>query len=153
MLMNDDNQISGMATIMFKKTWIEGEQQTIGYATDLRVSKERKAILSWTNHFLPVLEKEKKLRNCKYVFTFISDKQTKAYNAFIRPRKSKRPIPRYFLYRKYQYVFIHGLLPTAHNRLPGITFRKAEFSDKEKLIDYIYKKKAEKPIRLSLIHI
>ncbi len=146
-LLNDENEISGLATLMFKEAWIEGEKQVIGYATDLRVSKERKAILSWTDHFLPVLEKEKKQRNCKYVFTFISDKQSKAYNAFIRPRKTNRPIPRYFLYRKYQYVFLHGLLPFAHDRLPGLTFRKAEYSDRDKLIKYLYKKKAGKPIR------
>lgn len=147
LLIDEDNKIQAMATLLFKMAWLEGEQQVIGLATDLLVSKNRKAIVNWTKFFLPTLNEEKKKRNCNFIFTFVSKKQTKAYNAFIRPRKTTIPMPRYFLYRRYQLTCIHGLLPLADKKLPSLTFRNAEYSDRDKLHSYLYANNSKMPIR------
>jgi len=149
LLIDDDDRIQGMATLLFKTAWIEGEQQVIGLASDLLVSKNRKAIVNWTKFFLPAINKEKKKRKCNFIFTFISKKQTKAYHAFIRPRKTGVEMPRYFLYRRYQLNCIHGLLPFADKKLPALTFRNAEYSDREKLHTYLNFNNSKMPIRFT----
>ncbi len=147
LLIDKEEQIQGMATLLFRDAWLQGKKQVIGFATDLRVSKNRAAIISWSKHFLPALEEEKKKHNCTYIFTVVSNKQTQAYNAFIRPRKKNRPLPRYFLYRKFKLISIHGLLPFSDEKLPGVTFRTAEYEDKDKLLEYMHIQKINKPIR------
>lgn len=145
-LINDEDQVEAMASFVFREGEIEGERQVIGYATDLRVSPSRRAILSWSQHFLPVLEEEKKKRNCRYVFSVVAQSQTQAYNAFIRPRTSRRHFPRYHMFRRFRIVCIHGRWPFAPSPISSVALRQAREEDLEALANYIVRKKHEGPL-------
>ncbi|MCB0419935.1 MAG: hypothetical protein KDD61_03015 [Bdellovibrionales bacterium] len=145
MLLDKKDEICALATIVFRQGWIHGEPQTIGYATDLRVSPTRSAVLHWSQHFLPALEQERAIHNCKYVFSVVARGQRQAFNAFIRPRSPKRQMPRYYSFRSFQAIMLHGLYPLASPPLKTIETRKAREMDREALCDYIFRKKQIKP--------
>lgn len=135
-----------VATMIFKKGWVEGQPQTIGYATDLRVSRRREAIFTWSKHFLPIVEAEKKKRNCRFIFSVVPQDHRQAYNTFIRPRYRRRELPRYYLFRRFKIVTLHGLLPLAPKPLPSLNLRHAVEEDRQPLMEYIANKKAHTPI-------
>ena len=56
-LRDDDGSICALASILFRKTYLNHQEQMVGYVTDLRVSNSRKATLSWTKEFIPAFEK------------------------------------------------------------------------------------------------
>ncbi len=149
LLVDAKEQIEAMATLLFRTGYVQGEKQTIGYATDLRVSSNRKAILGWSQHFLPVLEQERESRRCKYVFTVVPHGHRQAYNAFIRPRNVRRNLPRYYLFRHFEVIGLHGELPFAPDPLSGLTYRKARGADQEALFTYIAKKNRHRPINFA----
>lgn len=148
-LIDDDEVIHAVATLLFRKGYLNGEEQIIGFATDLKVSNNRKAILNWSNHFLPVLVHEREKRNCKYVFTVVTQAHRQAYNAFIKQRSPKRKLPRYHLFRKFQIVSLHGLLPFVRKPLDSIVTRKATNKDFEELTDFILRHTNPLPLHYS----
>jgi hypothetical protein len=147
LLQNDSHQIEAMASLIFRSGKIDGETETIGYATDLRVSPTRKAILNWSHHFLPVIEAERAKRNCNYIFSVVAHSQKQAYNAFIRPRNVKRQMPRYHLFRRFNLVSLHGLWPFHDLPLRGIKVRNANSNDLLPIAEYIMKKTHKRPLR------
>lgn len=151
-MLNDKNQIEALASLVFRRGWLGGHEEVIGYATDLRVSSSRRAILGWVEHFLPILEQEKQKRSCQSVFTTVAQMQRQAYNAFIRPRLGRRPMPRYHLFRGFRFVSVHGILPWAHRPLNSIFLRQGTDSDWDILAHFLLSKRsrsvlhfAEKP--------
>lgn len=146
MLLNRKDEIEAMASLLYRPAWVGGEKHTIGYATDLRVSSSRRAIMEWSNHFLPILEEERLKRNCQYTFSLIAHSQRQAYNALIRPRNLRRRMPRYYQYRKFELVTLHGLWPTARNPLPGIHVTPATPHDFSKLANYVVEKSKLHPL-------
>jgi hypothetical protein len=147
MLINRKDELEAIASLLYRPAWIMGEKQTIGYATDLRVSSSRRAVMEWSNHFLPILEDERAKRNCHYTFSVIAHSQRQAYNALIRPRNLRRQMPRYYQYRKFDLVSIHGLWPFHSNPLPDIKVRNAKPQDFGALAEYLVKKSAPRPLR------
>lgn len=145
-LKDNDNTVHAVATLTFRDGFLNGEPQKIGYATDLQVSTNRKAILNWSNHFLPILIHERDKRNCKYVFTVVTKAHPQAYNAFVRPRSPKRKLPRYHLFRRFQLVSLHGRMPFAPEPLSTIATAPATDSDLESLAEYIVSKTRELPL-------
>lgn len=146
LLLNDKNEIEAMATLLFRKAYIHGEEQTVGYATDLRVSGSRRATLHWSQHFLPVIETERQKRNCKYMFSIVARSQRQAYNALIRPRSLKRKLPRYHLFRTLQLVSVHGLWPLQPKPLKGIRVTQGQPEDFADVANYLVKSFAERPL-------
>jgi hypothetical protein len=128
-LEDEEEQVQGLASLIFAPGYINGKEETIGYATDLRISPSRKAILSWSQHFLPILEKERARRDCRFVFSVVARSQKVASNAFLRPRSGRRQLPRYHLYRKFSVIGLHGRLPWAPQVLPGLNHRSATWED------------------------
>lgn len=149
LLVNQEEEIEAMATLLFREGYLGGEKQIIGYATDLRVSNSRRAILNWAQHFLPMLEEEKRKRNCRYVFTVVAQLQRQAYNAFIRPRLTRRNLPRYHLFRGFRLVSVHGILPWAHRPLKTIFLRQGSTSDLDLIASYLAKKRGESVLHFS----
>lgn len=147
MLVNRKDELEAMASILYRKAWIGDEEHTIGYATDLRVSSSRRAIMEWSNHFLPILENERAQRNCTYTFSVIAHSQRQAYNALIRPRNLRRQMPRYYQYRKFELVTIHGLWPWHSKPLVGIKVREARAEDHARLASYIVERSKQHPLR------
>lgn len=146
MLLNESDEIEAVASLVFREAVIEGAKQTIGYATDLRVSTNRRAITTWAQHFLPILEDERKSRNCKYIFSTVARSQRQAYNAFIRPRNVRRPIPRYHLFRRFQLITLHGLWPFHSQPLPGIRVRSATENDIDRVALFILRQTEDSPL-------
>ncbi|MCB0411642.1 MAG: hypothetical protein KDD22_03905 [Bdellovibrionales bacterium] len=129
-------ELQGMASLIFAPGLIDQQPQTLGFATDLRITNSRRAILSWANHFLPLLEQERKERDCRYVFSSVAYSQKLALNAFLRPQGLRRALPRYYLYRRFDVVGLHGRFPWAPKVLPGLKFRNAHASDIDKILAF-----------------
>jgi hypothetical protein len=118
----------------------------VGYATDLRVSSSRRAILTWSQHFLPVIEEARASRGCRYVFTSVASAQKQAYNAFIRPRSIRRRMPRYYLFRRFQLVSLHGLWPFHEKPLDTVSIRHASEKDFDALSEFIVLQSKQRPL-------
>ncbi len=146
MLVDDSGAVHAVASLIFREGVLNGERQIIGYATDLQVSNNRAAILNWSNHFLPILLHEREKRNCKYVFTVLTQAHQQAYNAFVRPRSPKRRLPRYHLYRRFQLVSLHGRLPLAPTPLETIVTRPGTEKDRKAIYEYIAQKSRQLPL-------
>lgn len=126
MLVDDNNIVQAAVTMMFLPAKLQGQEETIGYATDLYVALNRKAIVSWSNTLIPALEEERKSRNVRIVLSSIMDRQRTAYNALVRPRDSRRNMPRYFLLKRFEKTTIHGVWPFARGALSSLQYRQAE---------------------------
>jgi hypothetical protein len=146
LLIDEKGEVHTTATIIFQKCILDGQEETIGYATDLRVSRSRRAIREWATHFLPILIKERDERNCKYIFSSIGDKRNQAQNALIRPRSIKRNLPRYHLFRKYRLINVHGKYPFSAKPLNTLEVRYATNYDLKKIEAYIRKKQQNRLI-------
>jgi hypothetical protein len=123
----------------------QGELKKIAYATDLRVSNSRKAILQWTQHFLPVMEQVQKELGAEQIFSAIDLSESSAINAFLRPRNMKRSIPRYYLYRKFFLTTLHGRFPWAQKPLRSLRIREGSESNKDALLNYILHRSQYRP--------
>src|SRR5690606_1715128 len=110
---NDDGDILGVATLVFRDAIIQGKTEKIGYGTDLQVVPTRLATQAWPELFLPSFVEAVERRNCKYTFSVINFSQSQAMNALLRPRAQRRDIPRYYLLKRFEVVGLHArsLLP------------------------------------------
>ncbi len=139
------NKIEAMASFVFRDVFQEGHVQKIAYATDLRVSNSRKAILEWTQHFLPVMEEVEKTHGVKNIFSIIDLAETSAINTFLRPRNMRRALPRYYLYRKFFLNTLHGRFPWAPSPLRSLRIREGSESNRDALMGYLKKKHLYRP--------
>lgn len=146
-MVNENNEIEGIASMLFRKTLLNGEETLVGFATDLRISNSRQAIVQWPEKLLPAMTESAAQRGCEYVFSILNNNQTQAYNALIRPRSSRRNIPRYYFYRKYDLVTIHGKVPfTDLPFLKSIKIQPLSDNDLEPLAAYLKSKSLHKPL-------
>ncbi|MAE72928.1 MAG: hypothetical protein CL675_02450 [Bdellovibrionaceae bacterium] len=146
LLVNSNNEIIATVTVYFREALIEGETQTVGFASDLRVAPTRQAVFKWATYFIPLLIQEREKRNCKYIFSMIAEGQRQALNAFIRPRSARRKLPRYHLYRKLDLVSINGRYPWAPAPLEGAYIRQLTPEDRPVFSDYVAKKQLSRPM-------
>lgn len=143
-LLEEEQQTFGTASFVIQNLQHQGQVQPVAWGRDLRISNNRKAILSWSQHFLPVLEEVKKTFGVHSVFSVINMDDTQALNAFVRPRPSKRPLPRYYLYRRLNLISLHGQLPWAKDPLPHLQIKHAQPHHYDALAAYIVAKSQEK---------
>lgn len=151
-ILEDKDEILGTATFLIRELKFNDHTLKIGQGCDLRIASTRKAILSWSKFFQPLLEEIRLKENCDAFLTSINHTETQAMNAFIRP-KTKRPgQPNYSLCRKYNLVSIHGHYPWQSKLNPNIFVRPYNSSDKEALVNFIaehLKKYSFVPVALS----
>jgi hypothetical protein len=146
-MVDENDEIEGIASMLFRKTHLNGQETQVGFATDLRISNSRQAIVAWPDKLLPVMQESAIARNCDYVFSIMNASQTQAYNALIRPRSSRRNIPRYYFYRKYDLVTLHGKVPfTDLPFLKSIKIAPMVPEDLEPLAHYLKTKSLHKPL-------
>ncbi len=146
-MINDAGEIEGIASMVFRKTFLNGEQTLVGYANDLRISNSRQAIVQWPEKLLPALTEAAQKRNCEYVFSVFNTNQMNAMNALIRPRSQRRNIPRYYLYRKFKYITLHGKIPFSD--LPFLSSLKMDRlteNDIEPLAHFLRSKTLHRPL-------
>lgn len=141
LLMKDNTELVGAASILFIKGYVNRQEQIYGYLCDLRISQSRQAIQHWADYFIPYYYKKIEEKNCKYVFTCIEQFENQAYNALIRPRRLTRNLPHYYLMRKLNLIFFLGRLPWSPDPIPAIKIHHGTANDIEPLCDYMMRKK------------
>jgi hypothetical protein len=140
-----NNRIEAIASFVFRDVFEGGHVQKIAYATDLRVSNSRRAILEWTQHFLPVMEEVEKNHGVKNIFSVIDLTETTVINTFLRPRTMRRALPRYYLYRKFFLNTLHGRFPWAPSPLKSLRIRDGSDGNRDALMGYLKKKHLYRP--------
>lgn len=142
----DSQKIEGLASFVVKNVWLQDQVTPVAFGRDLRISSNRKAILNWGQYFLPAMAEVEKTFDCNYFFSILNMAEAKALNAFVRPRHMKRPLPRYFLFRRFNLVSLHGQFPWAAGPLSSVRIRRGNFRNQEALMDYIIRKSRGKDL-------
>ncbi len=135
----NSKEVLGTASFLFQNRLLNKESVKIALACDLRVSSQRKAILHWSQFFLPELKKLKTEFKIDHFITSINLTEFKVINAFLRPRKTQDYLPVYELIKKFNLVSIHGFLPFLFQTNKNIFVSNYQPSDKEALLIYIKK--------------
>jgi len=139
-LENHKSEILGTASFLFQNRKLGDQLIFTGYGCDLRISPQRKAIMSWSDYFLPLIEKIKSQHALDYVLTSLNLTESQVINAFIRPKVKRSNRPLYELVQKYNLVTIHGFYPFRFSINDNILISKFELKDKDALIAYIQEK-------------
>lgn len=148
-LKDSENKVEGMASFVVRDVLLDGQVTTVAFGRDLRISSNRRAILEWSQHFLPVMNEVSQTLGNKYLFSVMSMADVQALNAFVRPRSMKRPLPNYHLFRRFNMVSVHGRLPWAKNPLPHLRLRRGHTNNLEALIEYVVRKSRERDLALT----
>lgn len=141
--------LEGFATFVIKNLQINQQETTVAFARDLRISQNRKAILSWGQHVLPVMHEVEKTMGAKIFFSILNMNEVKALNTFLRPRDDRRELPRYYLYRRFNIISLHGRFPWAANPLPKMKIRRASQRNWDAVAHYIINKSKMKNLSAS----
>ncbi len=149
-LRDSSGSIQAMASMLFKKGYINDQEQTIGYVTDLRVSKSRSATLTWTKEFVPAFEFERSKRNCQFIFSELEQFENIAYNTLLRRRSRNTYMPRYHLFRKFNLVAIYGKHFFAEKPLTSIQIDSGKTEDIQPLCNYLQSKSVRRPLRYNI---
>ena len=138
-IIEEDGEILGTASFLFRNLHFQNRSLKLAQGCDLRISSNRKAVLSWSQYFQPILEKLRYEEKCDGFITSINQTETQSLNAFIRPKQKRAHQPQYSLSRSYNLVSIHGFYPFRNPPNKNIEVRPYQASDKPKLIDYLMK--------------
>jgi hypothetical protein len=144
--LKDEGRIEGIASFLIRDVLLNNKVHPVAFGRDLRISSSRRAILSWSQHFLPVMEEIMHTFKCEYVFSVLSMSEVQALNAFVRPRTQKRPLPHYHLFRRFNMVTLHGRLPWARKPLPQLRIRPGNSNNLDALVNYICMKSRQKDL-------
>lgn len=141
-----DGGIHGTFTLLYRDGIIDGKFAKIGYATDMRVAPNREALVTWSRQFLETLESSQKERECRYMFSILSQEAGKTYNTFLRTRTRISTFPRYHLLRKFVLITVNGRTPFFSNPLPSIRIVPADHRILDPLLNFIRKKSQSRPL-------
>lgn len=136
-ILEDGDTIVGTASFLFRELSFMTRSLRLAQACDLRISPNRKAIMSWSKYFHPLLEEIRKTEHCDGFMTSINQTETQTMNAFIRPKLRRAHQPLYSLARSYNLVSVHGFYPWSSKPNKNIHVRAYQSSDKEKLTDFL----------------
>lgn len=145
-ILRDQEQIEGTASFVIRDVLLENKVRTVSFGRDLRISSNRRAILEWGRHFLPVMGEVSKAFHAPYLFSALSLSDFQTLNAFIRPRALKRPFPHYHLYRRFYLTSLHGRAPWARNPLPHLKIKHGSPANMDALIYYIVQKSRQRDL-------
>lgn len=136
----NNNEILGTASFIHQIIQAGKETLSISYAFDLRISSQRKAVLNWSRHFLPRLQKLIATEQVNHFITSINMENSQVINAFIRTKQKRSNKPFYELIRKFNLVSIHGFYPLRFKVNPFIKVSFLEKQDQKKFIRYLSEK-------------
>ena len=139
-LQDDEGNIQGVASFLIYDALQDGHLHHLAIALDLRVASTRAALVHWSQSFVPVIEELYREEKLTSIFSLINSADSRLANLFLRPRSMKRPLPRYFLYRKTQFVTLHGKYPWAPRALTGVKVVPAEPKILDALVHYLSKR-------------
>src|SRR5262249_49735351 len=139
--------LAGVASLIFKKGIVLGEETIWAYATDLRIAPTRRAISQWAQHYMPTLERALEERRCKFVFSAVEQSDHEAYNGLGRPTShSRRKLPRYLLANRFRVVTLHGRVPFGVRPLAAIRLKPLAASDIEELSRFLSEQAKARPL-------
>lgn len=144
-LRDEKAEIHGSASIVFRDTCFDKKLTRIATASDLRVKPHRRAILEWAHHFLPVINKEIEENQVSSIFSYMNLSDPTALNTFVRPRAMRRAMPRYYLYRKFNLVSLHGRYPWASQPVRTVKIRRGCSATFDSLLEYIIRRSQYRP--------
>lgn len=136
-IIKDEGEIVGTASFLFRNLTFQNRTLKLAQACDLRISSNRKVIMSWSKFFHPILEKLRELEKFDGFITSINQTETQTMNAFIRPKLKRAHQPQYSLARSYNLVSIHGFYPLINRPNKNIIVRPYKTSDKQALLEYL----------------
>lgn len=136
-LESKNSEILGTASFLLQHRICDQENLKIAFGCDLRISPQRKAILSWGKYFLPQIKKLSDTENTDHIITSINLTESQVINAFIRPKITRTDRPIYELIQKYNMVTVHGFYPLQFKVNENIFVSKLQINDKERLINYL----------------
>lgn len=136
-IINDGPAILGTATFLLRELSFQNRKLKIAQACDLRISNQRKVVMSWSRFFEPIIEKLRTEEKCDAFMTSINQTETQAMNAFIRPKLRRAQQPQYSLARSYNLVSVHGFYPLRNPVNKNILVRPYQSSDKAALVEYL----------------
>lgn len=134
------SEVLGTASFLLQNRSLYNRVVRIALACDLRISNKRKAIMNWSKFFLPKISELQNQEKIDHFITSINLTESKAINAFLRPRQINNSLPIYELIQKYNLVSVHGFFPFKHSLVKNIKVMSAKESDKEALVKYINSK-------------
>ena len=140
MLIDDEDRIQGMTSLIFRRGFVQGEKTTWCLATDLRIAPTRAAVTKWTQVFVSAIKAACEERNCRLIFSAVEHSHNQAYNALIRPNsQARRNLPRYFLMNRFHVITLHGRIPLAEAPLSSIRLSTLQLNEVEALCKYMRK--------------
>ncbi|QDK37438.1 hypothetical protein [Bdellovibrio sp. NC01] len=145
-VLKEEDKPEGMASFVLRDVLLDDKVQPVAFGRDLRITSNRKAVIEWSQHFLPVMTEVFQTFGTKYLFSILSMGEVQALNAFVRPRTLKRPLPQYHLFRRFNMISVHGRLPWASNPLPKMRIRHGNENNVDALIYYICQKSRDKDL-------
>ena len=84
-ILEDGEEILGTASFLIRELQFQDKTLKIAQACDLRIAPNRKAILSWSKFFLPLIEDIRLTENCDAFITSINHTETQAMNGSTQP--------------------------------------------------------------------
>lgn len=148
--LEEKGRIEGVASLIFTDAVLGGEPHKIALAVDLRISPRRRAILNWAQLFFEKFDQACRERDCEFVFSAVERFEGQAYNALIRPQRTRRILPRYYLFRKFLVVGLHGLWPWAPRPLKSIKISPLRLDDAEELVAYMKLRQGDSALHLPI---
>lgn len=132
--------IEGFANFGINDWILNGKKHKIAFGSDLRIQPSRKATLSWTKEFLPLIKQIKQTHGVDYFFSTLNLSETQAINTFLRIRPTHRHLPRYHLFRSFNLISLHGYFPWKRKSLSSIQISRGTSLDFGPLASYLQKK-------------
>lgn len=150
MLKDDAGNIQAIVSILFKKAYINHQEQTVGYVTDLRVARSREATLNWAQTFMPAVQEARRSRECEYIFSDLEQYESKASNLLLRRRNRDIKLPRYHLFQKFFLCVVYGKRFFADKPLSSIKIDYGRTEDLSSISRYLREKSVRRPLRYNL---
>lgn len=136
-LRNDEEKIRGMATLLSRKGWLQNSYENIAFLSDTRLSAQKSTIAEWASELLNLLYYYREEQGVSYFFSVLSRLQGEAFSSLVRPRITRKNIPRYYLLRNFYAVWILGKLPLISSPMRTLEIRSAQKNDFEALANYL----------------
>jgi hypothetical protein len=145
-VLEEQGTLFGMVTFVISDMYLDGKVRPVIFARDLRIAPHRDAIRGWTQHFIPIMDELFHHFGCKHLFAIINSADVRALNAFIRPRPSRRDLPTYHLYRRFNLISLHGRFPWTSPPLPHLKIVRADESMLDALSYYVSQKSKQRDL-------
>lgn len=148
LLKNSNNEIEAMASILFRKGYVNHQEQSVGYVTDLCIKPE--TTTNWAKKFVPVLHRELKERDCQHVFSELEQYDNVITDSLLRRRDRNNNLTRYHLFRKFFLVVLFGRKFWRDEPLRSIKIDFGRTEDIESICNYLKEKSVRKPLSFNL---